>query len=173
MNFDAVFDALKKRFPSQILSKEETKPDPFIKVDPKAIQEILLYMRDQLQFETLGSISGIDYPAQKALAVAYHPTSYTHKLVICLKAFLGRDDTAALPSAVPVFQAADWLERETFDMYGIRFTGHPDLRRMLMPSDWQGYPLRKDYVTPDYYNGMPVPLYFEDPQDAPEAKGVH
>ena len=68
-----------------------------------------------------------------------------------LKVFLSREGTPALPSIYGLFRGADWQERETFDMYGIRFEGHPHPKRLLMPEDWKGWPLRKDYVQPDFY----------------------
>ena len=68
-----------------------------------------------------------------------------------LKVFLDRDGTPTLPSIYGLFRGADWQERETFDMYGIKFEGHPHPKRLLMPEDWKGWPLRKDYVQPDFY----------------------
>ena len=162
MTFDEVFQHLQSQFPSAILERGETKPDPFIKIETTQIHEVIRHLKHDLHFETLGSISGIDFPKLPAYAVAYHLVSYTHKLAVCLKVFLPREENVAVPSICDLYKAANWLERETFDMYGIRFSGHPDLRRLLMPPDWEGYPLRKDFVTPDFYNGMPVPLVFED-----------
>ena len=68
-----------------------------------------------------------------------------------LKVFLSREGTPSLPSIYGLFRGADWQERETFDMYGIEFEGHPHPKRLLMPEDWKGWPLRKDYVQPDFY----------------------
>jgi NAD(P)H-quinone oxidoreductase subunit J len=68
-----------------------------------------------------------------------------------LKVFLPRDGDLTIPSLYPLFRGADWPERETFDMFGIRYEGHPHPKRLLMPEDWKGYPLRKDYVQPDFY----------------------
>ena len=68
-----------------------------------------------------------------------------------LKVFLSREGTPSLPSIYGLFRGADWQERETFDMYGIEFEGHPHPKRFLMPEDWKGWPLRKDYVQPDFY----------------------
>ena len=68
-----------------------------------------------------------------------------------IKVFLSRDGEPTLPSLYGLFRGADWQERETFDMFGIRFDGHPHPKRLLMPEDWKGWPLRKDYVQPDFY----------------------
>lgn len=68
-----------------------------------------------------------------------------------LKVFLPRDGALTVPSLYGLFRGADWQERETFDMYGIHYAGHPHPKRLLMPEDWKGYPLRKDYVQPDFY----------------------
>ena len=68
-----------------------------------------------------------------------------------LKVFLDRDGDLTVPSLYSLFRGADWQERETFDMYGVNFTGHPHPKRLLMPEDWKGWPLRKDYVQPDFY----------------------
>tara|TARA_B100000700_G_scaffold164862_1_gene182314 strand:+ start:365 stop:886 length:522 start_codon:yes stop_codon:yes gene_type:complete len=68
-----------------------------------------------------------------------------------LKVFLNRDGELTVPSLYSLFRGADWQERETFDMYGVNFKGHPHPKRLLMPEDWKGWPLRKDYVQPDFY----------------------
>jgi len=68
-----------------------------------------------------------------------------------LKVFLARDGDLTIPSLYPLYRGSDWPERETFDMFGISFEGHPQPKRLLMPEDWQGFPLRKDYVQPDFY----------------------
>ncbi len=173
MTFDEVYQKLAAKFPKAILERGETKPDPFIKIDPTQVREIITFLRDDLHFETIGNLCGVDYPAVPALVVAYHLVSYTHKRVVCLKAFLPREGEPTIPTISDLFKAANWFEREAYDMYGVRFTGHPDLRRILMPEDWVGYPLRKDFSTPDYYNGMPVPLFFEDNSGNGASKGDH
>lgn len=162
MTFDDIHEKLKAKFPTGILEKLDTKPDPTLKVDPKQLHAIVAYLKSDLEFQTITCVSGMDYPKLPALAVAYHFHSYTHKLIVGLKAYLPRDGKASIQSLCDLYKGANWLERETYDMFGIQFEGHPDPRRVLMPLDWEGFPLLKDFQTPDFYNGMPVPLFFED-----------
>lgn len=166
MTFEETLQKLQQKFPQAIQGVEESAPEKSIKVNPTDIVAIIRFMKEEMQFETLGDLCGVDYPALPALCVAYHMQSYTHKKVVRLKCYLPREG-ASIESVTPIFKAANWLEREAFDMYGIRFNGHPELRRILCPEDWVGHPLRKDYKTPDYYNGMPVPLYFDTSNDSP------
>lgn len=162
MNFDDVYQRLSSQFPGKVLEKTDTKPDPSLKVAPDAIHDVAKYLRDELGFESLQNLNGIDYPALPALSVIYHFFSFQHKVMVAVKTYLPREEGPKIRSLCDLYKSANWQERETYDLYGIHFEGHPDHRRILMPPDWVGYPLRKDYVTPDYYNGMPVPLYFGD-----------
>lgn len=162
MNFEDIHSLLQKQFPKAVLGIEDHKPDKAIKIEPKEILPVIRFLKEEGPFETLGDLCAVDYPAQSAVCVVYHLQSYKHKMVLCLKSYLPRQEGAQIPSITSLFKAADWFEREAYDMVGIRFSEHPDLRRILCPEDWVGYPLRKDYVTPDYYNGMPVPLYFDE-----------
>ena len=163
MNFDVILAKLTEKFPKGVLGKEETLPHASFKVEAHAIHSMVKYLRDELGFETLHLVSGVDYPKLPSLCVVYHLGSYQHRTVVALKVYLERSDKAKIASICDLYKAANWHERETFDMYGIQFENHPDHRRILCPDDWVGYPLRKDYATPDYYNGMPVPLSFEAP----------
>jgi len=162
MTFDEIQQKIQGKFPHAIQGVEDSKPDRALKISASEIPAVIQFLRDELKFETLGDLCAVDYPALPAFCVVYHLQSYTHKTVVCLKAYLPREEGVQMPSITSLFKAANWLEREAFDMVGVSFTGHPDMRRILCPEDWQGYPLRKDYVTPDYYNGMPVPLFFEE-----------
>ena len=162
MNLQIVFEKLHVLLPTAQLELVESKPDGLIKFDGQAIVDVALMLRDRLGFETLSCISGCDHPAISALSVTYHFASYQHRFIVALRAYLSKSvENPEVPSLCSLFKAANWLERETFDMVGIRFRDHPDMRRILLPEDWTGYPLRKDYQTPDYYNGMPVPLAFD------------
>ena len=87
--------------------------------------------------------------AEQVEAMATDPATKLRE--VRLKVFLSREGTPSLPSIYGLFRGADWQERETFDMFGIQFDGHPHPKRLLMPEDWKGWPLRKDYVQPDFY----------------------
>lgn len=95
-------------------------------------------------FAVLTDLTAVDrLPEQPRFEVVYLLTSYAEAARVRLKVRVTEDDPV-VPSAQPVYPAANWLEREVFDMFGLRFSGHPDLTRILMPDDWEGHPLRKD-----------------------------
>ncbi len=122
-------------------------------VDWREIAEFML--RDlALRFDWLQCLSGVDYAADGKMAVAYDFWSSEHDHLMAVKVFTPRA-TASVPSVADLWSAADWQEREAWDMFGIDFPGHPDLRRILMADDWEGFPLRKDYVFPREYHGIP------------------
>ena len=115
------------------------------------INDVLTTLRDDpaLRFECLIDICGVDYPARaERFDVVYHLLSLRKNLRLRIK--VTTDEDTPVPSAIPVFPAANWFEREAFDMYGIRFSGHPDLRRLLTDYGFQGYPLRKDFPLTGY-----------------------
>lgn len=125
--------------------------------------EISKTLRDDggLRFELLSSVSGVDYGVDvpQRLHVVYHFTSMTYRRRIRLEVTLDVEDPH-LPSLVGVYPTADWQERETWDMFGIVFDGHPALTRILMPDDWDGHPQRKDYPLggiPVEYKGAEIP----------------
>jgi len=158
MTAQNISDMLRARFGDAVTGgKLEGVPDPWITVAPLRLREVCTLLRDDpaAAFDVLMCLSGMDYGGGK-LGVVYHLDSTTQRHNIVLKA----DVTAADPrvaSVESVWKTANWHEREAFDLFGIVFEGHPDLRRILMPDDWEGYPLRKDYRVPEFYNGMKVP----------------
>ena len=116
--------------------------------------EVCHRLRDDpaLRFELCSSVSGVDYPdTPERLHAVYHLTSMTYRRRIRLEVAASAQDPH-IPSVVSVYPTADWQERETYDMYGIVFDGHPGLTRILMPDDWDGFPQRKDYPL----GGVPV-----------------
>jgi NADH-quinone oxidoreductase subunit C len=157
MTAQEIHDILKSQFGETLLeSKLEGVVDPFIKIQPDKIKEVAAFAKndEQLQFDYLMCLSGVDYKGK--LGVVYHLFSMTHKHKIVLKVEVPTD-APNVPSVESIWKTANWHEREAFDLYGINFIGHPDLRRILLPYDWEGHPLRKDYEVPEFYNGMRVP----------------
>ncbi|HEY3403189.1 MAG TPA: NADH-quinone oxidoreductase subunit C, partial [Ohtaekwangia sp.] len=111
----------------------------------------LLHENSTAYFDMLSCITGIDNgPQVGTVEIAYNLYSIPFDTHLMLKVVLPRDN-AEIESISFIWKTADWHEREVFDMYGIRFKNHPDLRRILMPADWEGHPLRKDYKHQEYY----------------------
>ncbi|MBA3999171.1 NADH-quinone oxidoreductase subunit C [Brevundimonas sp.] len=113
------------------------------------IVAVLTKLRDQFEFQQLTDLAGVDYPERaERFDVVYHLLSLTKNLRVRVRVMT--DERAAVPSVTGVYPAADWFEREAFDMYGMLFSGHPDLRRLLTDYGFQGYPLRKDFPMTGY-----------------------
>jgi NADH-quinone oxidoreductase subunit C len=150
-----IFDQLAATFTEYELSYDETVP--CIIVPAPAIRDICLQLRDAepYKFDTLMCLSGVDY-ADGTLGVVYHLDSIALKHKLTLKVIVP-EDAATVVSVERVWRSADWHEREAYDLIGVTFENHHDLRRILMPYDWEGHPLRKDYEVPEYYNGIKVP----------------
>jgi len=155
MDAKSIHERLKSRFGEQIPACDLEARDPWIAVEAAAIETVARHLHDdpELAFDSLSNLTGVDLKAEDKLQVVYHLYSYRHRHAIVLKASVPRD-AAVLPSVEWVWKAANWLEREAYDLVGIEFTGHSDLRRLLMPEDWIGYPLRKDFVEPEEYHGI-------------------
>ncbi len=173
MSGQAFLDRLKSRFGERIAGANLTATDPWVEVAPNGLVEVATYLRDEpdLRFDMLNCISGVDYfepDAKKAaktdwqphMEVVYHLSSLKYKTSLVLKVILPRwknDTPGQLPevqSVAGIWSTANWHEREVFDLSGVRFTSHPDLRRILCPEDWVGHPLRKDYEMPLEYHGI-------------------
>jgi NADH-quinone oxidoreductase subunit C len=130
--------------------------DPFVLVAPELLAVFLEVCRDdpRLSFELLIDLSATDPAVDDEnlwINVQLLSIRYEHRLAV--KSLLPKS-APVLPTTVPVYRASQWHERECAEMYGITFDGHPDPRNILLPDDWVGYPLRKDYVFPDEYHGI-------------------
>ncbi|GAC1408884.1 MAG: NADH-quinone oxidoreductase subunit C [Actinomycetota bacterium] len=154
---------LRKSFPEHVAEPVEEFGEISVRVARERIVEVCAYLRDAGPFEMLADLSAVDYldvaPAEDRFLIAYHLYSFKLGLRIRLRVFVPEGDER-VDSVTPVWPAANWQEREVFDFFGIRFNGHPDLRRILMPDDWEGHPPRKDYPlggTKVEYKGTMIP----------------
>jgi NADH (or F420H2) dehydrogenase, subunit C len=165
--FDEVYDALEEAFPGLDEAIERVVVDRgelTLHIVPERIADVCRTMRDDeaLRFELCSSVSGVDYLGAedgRRLHVVYHLTSMTYRRRIRLEVAVTAEHPY-VPSITSVYPTADWQERETYDMFGIIFEGHPNLTRILMPDDWEGHPQRKDYPLggiPVEYKGASIP----------------
>ena len=164
---------LRATFPDAVTGEKLEVPDPWVVVDPAKLVEVAKFLRDdpRLKFEILSCITGIDYletdPKKLAkagfephLEVVYHLQSFSRRCRFVVKLMLPRwkdnipGQLPEVPSLAEIWPAADWHEREVFDLCGVRFLNHPGLERILMSEDWEGHPLRKDYEFPLEYHGI-------------------
>ncbi len=141
---------LRDRFPDDVLDATEYRGEMTIIVRPESIAEVCQALRDekQLAYNYLADITAVDWlEHDPRYDIVYHLLSLATYGVIRLKAQVGDEDTPdpELPTVTAVWPGADWFEREIYDLFGIRFAGHPNQTRILMPQDWVGHPLRKDY----------------------------
>jgi NADH-quinone oxidoreductase subunit C len=135
---------LKERFGGQIGETSTYLGQNFIVAKPEAAVSILEYLKLEADFDYLVDITAVDWPKRpERFDLVYIIHSFHRNERVRIKTHIS--DGYQPATAVGVHLTANWLEREVFDMFGIEFAGHPDLRRILMPEDWQGYPLRKDY----------------------------
>ena len=141
--------ALAARFPGKVLASEVVWGDTVVYVDPGSVLEILRWLHDDpsQKYEYLSDVTAVEYrDFETPLEVVWHIRSLTFRKFLRVKVSLRKDAPLEVPSVYGVWKGADWLERECYDMFGIRFTGHPDLRRLLMWEQYrEGYPLRKDF----------------------------
>jgi NADH-quinone oxidoreductase subunit C len=148
--FDEVTDALEEAYPGFADAIEKVivyRNELTLHIKAERIAEVAQIMRDDesLRFELCASVSGVDYlnTDSRRLHVIYQLTSMTYRRQVRLEVAIPLDGT--VPSVTSIYPTADWQERETYDMFGVVFTGHPNLTRVLMPDDWEGHPQRKDY----------------------------
>ncbi len=139
-----IADAVRSAFPEGPLEALTYLGQNFLVVPSERILPVAMFLKSELGFDMLADLTAVDYPKrEKRFEVIYELYSFPRNERLRLKAPLGDGET--IESVVSVWGVADWLERECFDMFGIRFANHPNLKRILLPDEWEGYPLRKDY----------------------------
>jgi len=173
MRGPAFLEKLEAAFPGAIVATHLEAIDPSVEVAPERLIDVCRWLKESSdsRFDSLESVTAVDWfepDAKKAAKVTwsphteliYHLWSTVSRVSLVLKVKLPRwkaDVAGQLPevaSVAGVWRTADWHEREAYDLSGIHFTGHPDLRRILCPEDWEGHPLRKDYEMPLEYHGI-------------------
>ncbi len=177
MNSQQIIEMLKARFGQRILAAFPaeaggTDKHPRVHVAAETWRELAEFVHSDpaLQLDWLACLSGVDYAADKKLAVVYDLYSFELKHTFAVKVFCDRD-VAHLPTVCDLWPAANWHEREAFDLFGIIFDGHPNLERILCAEEWVGHPLRKDYVFPKEYHGVQAQLNLDwDPSGKQPAK---
>ena len=134
----------RQRFAAAILDALEDRKQPYLVIDSTKLLDVARYSRAEEKFDLLEDFTAVDWPRREKrfdlIAILY---SFPHNTRLRLKIPIAETERPA--SLVEIWPTADWLEREAFDMFGIVFTGHPNLKRILLPDGWKGYPLRKDY----------------------------
>jgi NADH-quinone oxidoreductase subunit C len=140
----SMVNKLKGQYGSGIREANSYLGQNYMVVDPSIVAELLQILRDREQFDYCVDITAVHYPErEKQFDVVWILYSFSRNERIRVKTMIADGESA--PSAVSIWTTANWLEREVFDMFGIRFDGHPDLKRILLPDGWKGFPLRKDY----------------------------
>jgi NADH-quinone oxidoreductase subunit C len=147
---EKIVNFIKEKFEEEILSVETPYDFLTINLKKEKIIEVIdfLYNHNQGRFQYLTTLFAVHYPDAKQIAVVYQLHSLTNNWKVRLKIYLP-EENAVTPTLTTVFSAANWMERETFDFYGVKFTGHPDLRRILNVDEMTIFPMRKEYPLED------------------------
>jgi NADH-quinone oxidoreductase subunit C len=155
MKASEIYEKVAQEFPGVTSDFNGEAMDPYFKVDSAPIKEVCICLRDDpdLKFEVLSDLTALDFPKENKIQVVYHLQSYTLRHLMVLKVDLPRDEPR-ITTMERVWKVANWFEREVFDLFGVIFEGHSDLRRIMLPEDWQGHPLRKDYLEQEEYDGI-------------------
>lgn len=152
MKGEEILEVVTEKFPD--VKPQAGTMDATAIVPANRLLEVAKFARDdaRLKFDLLSIVSGVDL--EKSIESVYHLDSTVMRHWLVLKVQCDRANPR-VPSVTGVWPAANWHEREAYDMVGIVYEGHPNLMRILLPEDWEGFPLRKDYVQPDEYHGIP------------------
>ena len=160
MTFSEITDLLTAQFGSAIQATSQNL-QPYLTVPTDQLAGICQFLRDdeRLFFDLLACVTAIDNgPEADTMEVIYNLTSIPYEHNLMLKVVVSRNSSKtglpSVPSVAHIWRTADWHEREAYDLVGIHFTNHPDLRRILLPTDWVGHPLRTDYQEQEQYHGI-------------------
>ncbi len=158
VELDQIKDKLSVAVPGSIIGEDQNSTPYTLQIDPTQIKAVCYWLRDteEVYFDMLSCLTGIDNGVESnSMEVIYHLYSIPYNIQLALKVIIDRSEPK-IDSVNEIWKTADWHERECYDLLGIHFEGHPDLRRILLPEDWEGHPLRKDYQEQDKYHGIKV-----------------
>ncbi|HET6438700.1 MAG TPA: NADH-quinone oxidoreductase subunit C [Anaeromyxobacter sp.] len=155
MTTQELHERLRARFGDDVGALGEPRVDPSCPVRRERIAEVCRFAKEEpgLELDFLEDLTAVDWPKRNAIELVYHLFSFRHRHGLVLKVEVDRA-VPRLASVEAVWKAANWFEREVYDLFGVEFEGHPDLRRILLPDDWVGHPLRKDYQEAGGYHGI-------------------
>jgi len=156
MTTNEIHERLRAQFGDAVGPLSEPKVDPFATVQAARIVEVCRWLKDTpgVEIDFCEDLTAVDWPKRNAIEIVYHLFSYKHRHGIVLKVEADRAKPV-VPTLEGVWKAANWMEREVYDLFGVTFSGHPDLRRVMLPDDWVGHPLRKDYQEAGGFHGIP------------------
>jgi NADH-quinone oxidoreductase subunit C len=154
LTFEQIREKVAGRFGDAVGPTVSAK-DPFVVVKADRLLDVARFLHDdpEVALDYLMDETAVDYPKENLIRVVYHLYSMTHKHAFKFKVECHRA-APRLPSVESIWRGANWLEREVWDLFGVCYDGHPDLRRILMPVDWPGHPLRKDWTEQGGYHGI-------------------
>ena len=152
MKFEEIANLIKKEFAELEVNSDES----YVVVKEGSWLKVAQFIKENsnLKFDFLSCLTSVD-GEEAGFYIAYNFLSMKYKHALEIRVFTNAE--MKIPSIVSLWKGADWHEREAYDLMGVKFVGHPDMRRILLPSDWEGHPLQKKYKEPEYYHGMPVP----------------
>ena len=150
-----IHERLLARFGGDVGPLSEPKIDPFCVVKKERLVELCRFLKAEpgIELDFLEDLTAVDWPKRNVIEVVYHLVSYRHRHVFKMKVEADRAQPA-VPTVEGVWKTANWFEREVYDLFGVDFPGHPDLRRIMLPDDWVGHPLRKDYQEAGGWHGI-------------------
>jgi len=155
MDVSAIRQQLESKFGAAVGPLCEAPLGSWVEVDANSIDLVCRFLKSgrEFDFDGLSNLSGVDYPERGHIQIVYNMFSYELAHELTLKVNADRE-APKVKTVEGVWATANWLEREVYDLLGVEFLGHSDLRRILLPDDWQGRPLRKDYVEAPEYHGI-------------------
>ncbi|NGP76208.1 NADH-quinone oxidoreductase subunit C [Balneolaceae bacterium YR4-1] len=159
-----VIDKLSEAFPDSFIEAYQSSGDTFVRVEADAIVDICSFLKKECHFSYLGDVFGADnFTSKQRFEVVYNMVSLKDQIRLFVKVHL-EESNPVIQSVTGVWKSANWPEREVYDMFGIQFTGHPDMRRIFMPQDFDYYPMRKEFPL------LGIPGSIELPNTTPDTE---